>query len=158
MSSLSALRTGHLYAPEIPLALISVRGLFSPRGKVRPEALCQWKFPVISWGFEPATFRVVAQCLNQLLVISSNIPWSILIVNVKAIFCGLTMKLDKVERPSQAIHCVNIFKQVVASRDFCWRNWTVNAPRNRTKTRTDMIVHSMFAAIARSQNFFWAPL
>jgi len=33
---------------------------------VRPEELCQWNIPMISPGIQPATSRLVAQCLNQL--------------------------------------------------------------------------------------------
>jgi hypothetical protein len=65
VARLSDLSTGRFYPQELSLLLISVRGWVNIRATVRPDELCQEKFPVTPSGIDTATFRFVAQCLNH---------------------------------------------------------------------------------------------
>jgi hypothetical protein len=55
-----------LYLQEDSLELISVRVWVEPKGTVRLKELGQLKNPVSWLAIETVTFRLVAQCLNQL--------------------------------------------------------------------------------------------
>ena len=66
VARLSALHTGRLYSQKTSLILISIRGFVDTEVVVRPEGLSEGKIPVSSWEIEPATFRHVAKCFDQL--------------------------------------------------------------------------------------------
>ena len=66
MVKLSALRTGRLYPQEIFLVFISVKRLSQSQGHSAAERIMSIKIPMTPSGMEPATFRLVEQCLNQM--------------------------------------------------------------------------------------------
>jgi hypothetical protein len=67
VSMLLSLRTGRPYLHGIPQVIISTRGWVDSRAIVRPEAFNECKIPMTTSGIVPATFRLVAKCLNHLL-------------------------------------------------------------------------------------------
>ena len=71
---LSCLCTSHFHPQKIFLVLTSVRGWVNPRAIVWLEGLCERKIPMTPSRIKPATFRLVAWCLNQLFHCVPQLP------------------------------------------------------------------------------------
>jgi hypothetical protein len=83
-----------LLPQEISLVFLSVRGWVDPWLTVWPEELIQWKISMTTWEIEPATFRLIAQCLSLLRHLTPPKayvnPWKdILIIHVDCVAEGL---------------------------------------------------------------------
>ena len=66
VARLSALRTGRLYPPGDNLILLSVRSLSRPQGHTTAGTFKSKKIPMTPSGIDNMTFRLVAQCVNQM--------------------------------------------------------------------------------------------
>jgi hypothetical protein len=63
---LSVQGTNRVFLYEMFLVFISGRVCVDAKAILRPTGFCTWKIPVIPPEIEPATFRLLVQCLNQL--------------------------------------------------------------------------------------------
>jgi hypothetical protein len=79
-----------------------------PRAIVRPKGLCQYKIPTKPYGIEPTTFRLSAQCLNQLRYrISPKLKKKSAIQNLE---CAERVRKSVLELPSalNVMHVIEV--------------------------------------------------
>jgi hypothetical protein len=80
------------HRPPLPQEMFLVIISVDPRVIVRPEGLCQLKIPVTLSGIDPATFRFVAQCLNQFATTCPILPSRM--TSILEVFYFITLKFN----------------------------------------------------------------
>jgi hypothetical protein len=128
------------HRPTLPhqnifLVLVSLSGWVDCR-------LCQWKIPMAKSGIETATFRLVAQCLNQL-------HHCLLPYNVISVIKTRRRKLIVFEAYGNQGLTRNFIRKTWSEID-CIRNWELGCELNPSGSELGPVVCSCIQGVFRS--------